>query len=147
MFSALSYFVPSFGDGNSWQAIVGATRLRFDAQGRVAEHRDYWDAAQELYEKLPLIGSVLRAIRRRSRSGELSGIRFVALQESATLHSTHSPAAQSNKTGKPPNGGRINNQSHHVLRVPNHPTASRSRVQHRESPHPTPEGATPDIMP
>lgn len=25
MFSALSYFVPSFGDGNSWQAIVGAS--------------------------------------------------------------------------------------------------------------------------
>jgi len=25
MFSALSYFVPSFGDGNTWQAIVGAS--------------------------------------------------------------------------------------------------------------------------
>ncbi|EGK73490.1 hypothetical protein METUNv1_00117 [Methyloversatilis universalis FAM5] len=51
------------------QAIVGATRLLFDAQGRVTDHRDYWDAAQELYEKLPLIGSVLRAIRRRLAAG------------------------------------------------------------------------------
>lgn len=51
------------------QAIVGATRLLFDTQGRVTDHRDYWDAAQELYEKLPLIGSVLRAIRRRLAAG------------------------------------------------------------------------------
>lgn len=51
------------------QAIVGATRLLFDAQGRVTDHRDYWDAAQELYEKLPLIGSVLRALRRRLAAG------------------------------------------------------------------------------
>ncbi|MGC4404732.1 nuclear transport factor 2 family protein [Methyloversatilis sp. MC4-4] len=51
------------------QTIVGATRLRFDAQGLIVEHRDYWDAAQELYEKLPLIGSVLRAIRRRLAAG------------------------------------------------------------------------------
>ena len=51
------------------QSIVGATRLRFDAQGRVIDHRDYWDAAQELYEKLPLIGFVLRALRRRLVAG------------------------------------------------------------------------------
>lgn len=51
------------------QAIVGATRLLFDAQGRVTDHRDYWDAAQELYEKLPLIGGLLRALRRRLAAG------------------------------------------------------------------------------
>lgn len=45
--------------------IVGATRLRFDDAGCVAEHRDYWDAAQELYEKLPVIGSAMRWLRRR----------------------------------------------------------------------------------
>lgn len=45
--------------------IEGATRLRFDDAGRVAEHRDYWDAAQELYEKLPLLGALMRTLRRR----------------------------------------------------------------------------------
>jgi ketosteroid isomerase-like protein len=47
------------------QVIRGCTALRFDAAGRVAEHRDYWDAAEELYEKLPLVGVLMRALRRR----------------------------------------------------------------------------------
>jgi steroid delta-isomerase len=47
------------------QTIHGASHLRFDAAGRVAYHRDYWDAADELYAKLPLIGPVMRALKRR----------------------------------------------------------------------------------
>ncbi len=46
------------------QCIHGATLVRFDAQGRVALHRDYWDAAQELYEKLPVLGGLMRWLRR-----------------------------------------------------------------------------------
>ena len=37
------------------------------ADGRVVEHRDYWDAAEQLYEKLPLIGGVLRLLKRSMR--------------------------------------------------------------------------------
>lgn len=47
-------------------SIHGATHLRFDAHGLVAYHRDYWDAAEEVYEKLPLLGSVLRALKKRA---------------------------------------------------------------------------------
>lgn len=50
------------------QTVRGATHLRFDAQGRVALHRDYWDAAEELYEKLPLLGALMRWLRRRAVS-------------------------------------------------------------------------------
>lgn len=46
------------------QCIHGATLVRFDAQGCVALHRDYWDAAQELYEKLPVLGGLMRWLRR-----------------------------------------------------------------------------------
>lgn len=46
------------------QCIRGATHIRFDASGAVMTHRDYWDAAEELYEKLPLIGSVMRWLKR-----------------------------------------------------------------------------------
>jgi len=46
------------------QCIRGATHVRFDAQGRVVLHRDYWDAAEELYEKLPLLGGFMRMLRR-----------------------------------------------------------------------------------
>lgn len=45
------------------QCIHGATLVRFDAQGRVVLHRDYWDAAQELYEKLPVLGGLMRWLR------------------------------------------------------------------------------------
>lgn len=48
--------------------IRGASHLRFDATGLVAEHRDYWDAAEELYEKLPLVGSLMRWLKKRARS-------------------------------------------------------------------------------
>lgn len=41
--------------------IRGATRIRFDGAGAVVLHRDYWDAAEELYKKLPLLGSLMRA--------------------------------------------------------------------------------------
>ena len=47
------------------RTIHGATHLKFDASGRIAYHRDYWDAAEELYAKLPLIGPVMRWLRRR----------------------------------------------------------------------------------
>lgn len=46
------------------QCIRGGTFLRLDAQGMVLEHRDYWDAAEELYEKLPLLGRLMRWLRR-----------------------------------------------------------------------------------
>ena len=47
------------------QRIRGATWLEFDEQGRVALHRDYWDAAEELYEKLPVIGALARWLKRQ----------------------------------------------------------------------------------
>ena len=49
------------------QCIRGATHVRFDAQGRVLSHRDYWDVAEELYEKLPLLGSFMRMLKRAGR--------------------------------------------------------------------------------
>ena len=44
--------------------IRGTTHVRFAVDGRVNFHRDYWDAAEELYEKLPLLGSLMRALKR-----------------------------------------------------------------------------------
>lgn len=49
------------------QVIRGATHVVFDASGAVSMHRDYWDAAEELYEKLPLLGSLMRWLKRRAR--------------------------------------------------------------------------------
>ena len=48
------------------QCILGASHLRFDEAGLDTLHRDYWDAAEELYEKLPVVGSVMRWLKRRA---------------------------------------------------------------------------------
>ncbi|MGA0584669.1 MAG: nuclear transport factor 2 family protein, partial [Castellaniella sp.] len=32
--------------------------------GLVSFHRDYWDAAEELYEKLPVLGRLMRWLRK-----------------------------------------------------------------------------------
>ena len=50
------------------QCILGGSHLVLNAVGQITLHRDYWDAAEELYEKLPLIGSVMRWLKRRSNS-------------------------------------------------------------------------------
>ena len=50
------------------QCIRGASHVRFASDGRVAYHRDYWDAAEELYEKLPVVGSLMRWLKTRARN-------------------------------------------------------------------------------
>ncbi|WP_417581334.1 nuclear transport factor 2 family protein [Nitrincola sp.] len=46
-------------------SVEGATRLEFDHyNGLITEHIDYWDSAP-VYLRLPLIGGLLRLIKRR----------------------------------------------------------------------------------
>lgn len=58
--------------------IGGVSRLRLDGEGRIAEHVDYWDPAEGLYEKLPAVGALMRWLRRRAAAdaaGATSGLR------------------------------------------------------------------------
>jgi steroid Delta-isomerase len=50
---------------NFTRKIHGTSLIRFAPDGRVQSHRDYWDAAGELYEQLPIVGSLLRALKSR----------------------------------------------------------------------------------
>jgi len=52
-----------FGDAE--QVMRGVSHLRFAADGRVSYHRDYWDAAEELYTKVPVLGSLMRLLKRK----------------------------------------------------------------------------------
>ena len=54
------------GAGAATLSIHGASHVRFNPQGQVAMHRDYWDAAEELYEKLPILGALMRWLKRRA---------------------------------------------------------------------------------
>ncbi len=50
------------------QLIRGGSHLTLAEDGRISEHRDYWDAAEELYEKLPGLGALMRYLKRRANS-------------------------------------------------------------------------------
>jgi ketosteroid isomerase-like protein len=50
------------------QCIRGGSHLELAADGRIRSHRDYWDAAEELYEKLPVLGGLMRWLKRRAAS-------------------------------------------------------------------------------
>lgn len=54
--------------GSEPQVIRGASHLVFNPAGCVTLHRDYWDAAEELYEKLPLVGSLMRWMKAKARA-------------------------------------------------------------------------------
>ena len=55
----------NFRQGDT-QTVRGASHLVLDAQGLITVHRDYWDAAEELYEKLPAVGSLMRWLKKRA---------------------------------------------------------------------------------
>ena len=46
--------------------ITGVSRVVFDDDGLVSEHIDYWDASEQFYMKLPIIGALLRLIRKQA---------------------------------------------------------------------------------
>ena len=50
------------------QVVKGTTHLVLDDQLSITLHRDYWDAAEELYEKLPWVGGLMRWLKKRANS-------------------------------------------------------------------------------
>ena len=44
---------------------VGVSRVLFSENGKVLKHVDFWDAGLNVYEKIPLLGSIIRYIKRK----------------------------------------------------------------------------------
>ena len=55
-------------DTQTEQVVLGTSHLVLDAQQRISLHRDYWDAAEELYEKLPWVGGLMRWLKKKANS-------------------------------------------------------------------------------
>lgn len=53
-------------DRATLQTVRGGSHLKFTADGLIDFHRDYWDAAEELYEKLPVVGGLMRWLKKRA---------------------------------------------------------------------------------
>jgi len=50
------------------QKFTGVSRVQFLETGKALSHVDYWDAAENVYEKVPLLGSILRRIKQRIKA-------------------------------------------------------------------------------
>lgn len=44
---------------------IGVTMVRFDPEGRVVIHQDFWDSAQGVWDHVPVLGMVIRWIQSR----------------------------------------------------------------------------------
>lgn len=51
-----------------FETFVGVSRVMFNDAGKAISHIDYWDAASHVYEKIPLLGSILRWIKGKVRA-------------------------------------------------------------------------------
>ncbi|MEO8225208.1 MAG: nuclear transport factor 2 family protein [Gammaproteobacteria bacterium] len=50
-------------NGGEEVVTYGVSQLRFDSEGRVLIHKDFWDAGTGLYEQLPGVGALIRRVR------------------------------------------------------------------------------------
>jgi steroid delta-isomerase len=55
-------------DTTTHQIVNGGSHLTLTPQGQISAHRDYWDAAEELYEKLPVLGGLMRWLKSRANT-------------------------------------------------------------------------------
>lgn len=55
-------------DTSTEQVVRGGSHLVLTDDGLIKDHRDYWDAAEELYEKLPVVGRLIRWLKQRANS-------------------------------------------------------------------------------
>jgi hypothetical protein len=49
--------------------IEGMSEVHYDDQGRVIAHLDHWDSGTQFYARLPIIGWLIRLVRRRVSAG------------------------------------------------------------------------------
>lgn len=42
---------------------IGMSHIRFNEDGKVVLHQDYWDSASGLFEHVPIVGSLIRTVR------------------------------------------------------------------------------------
>lgn len=50
---------------NGFRQIAGVSEIHLNAAGKVTAHIDHWDAANQIYERIPVLGSLLRMVRGR----------------------------------------------------------------------------------
>jgi len=44
---------------------IGISQIRFDSEGKVAIHQDFWDSGENFFGRLPVAGGIINLIRKR----------------------------------------------------------------------------------
>ena len=51
-----------------FESFIGVSRVTFEQTGKVVSHIDYWDSATNIYEKIPLLGSLINFVKKRIKA-------------------------------------------------------------------------------
>ena len=51
--------------GSNRILVRGMSEIRISDSGLIAYHKDYWDVASTVYERIPLLGRILNRLRKR----------------------------------------------------------------------------------
>ena len=53
------------GGGRAPFVITGMSEIHFAPDGRISEHIDHWDSGGQFYERIPVLGWLIRLVRKR----------------------------------------------------------------------------------
>lgn len=48
-----------------WEESAGMTHIRFNSEGQVVFHQDYWDPTDILYRRIPLVAQIIAAVKKK----------------------------------------------------------------------------------
>ncbi len=61
-------FLFSFKNSSTVNSFEGVSRVEFNEENKAISHTDYWDTSENLYEKVPILASIFKLIKRIIKS-------------------------------------------------------------------------------
>ncbi len=49
----------------TWEESIGMTRMRFNSEGRIIFHQDYWDPTDIVYRRIPIAKSLIAYVKKK----------------------------------------------------------------------------------
>ncbi|MFP4203028.1 MAG: hypothetical protein ACLFS4_01695 [Opitutales bacterium] len=49
----------------TWEESIGMTHLRFNSEGRVIFHQDYWDPTDIVYRRIPIAKQLIAYVKKK----------------------------------------------------------------------------------
>lgn len=49
----------------TWEELIGMTHMRFNSEGKVIFHQDYWDPTDIVYNRIPVAKQLIDFVKRK----------------------------------------------------------------------------------